>query len=425
MMLSTLPADAQKFALVLLLSFLVGLEHEEHKGERADHYSFGGIRTFPLLGILGYAAALLSVGQPVVLGVGLLAIGALMVSSFLHKLKSDSTAGMTSEISGMLTYLLGAVVYQEHYWIATTLVVTGVLLLELKTGMELLAKRLPAEELLTFVKFLLLTAVIFPILPDVSLTRFQINPQHAWLIVVAISALSYGSYILQRRLGDRSAVISALLGGAYSSTITTIALAKQSRSQNRPHLYSGAILCASGAMYLHVAILVAIFSTPLRLHLTPILVGLGVLGIAAGLLWSRQSDSCGTKEPPGPLSRNPLEIRAALIFAALFVGMLALTHFVLQSMGTPGIYGLSVVTGVTNVDPFIMGLTQSAGTNTPTLTAAICILIATSSNNLIKGIYGWTLSDKETGKQSFFALLALSLLGIAALLPIVFGSLAA
>ena len=114
-------------------------------------------------------------------------------------------------------------------------------------------------------------------------------------------------------------------------------------------------------------------------------------------------------------------MRLALGFAALFVGMLALTHFVLQSMGTPGIYALSVVTGVTDVDPFIMGLTQSAGTHTPTIVAAIGILIAASSNNLIKGIYGWILADRETGRQCFVALFALSILGVAALLPIFFG----
>jgi hypothetical protein len=39
------PPEAAKMLLTLFLSFLLGLEREEHK-VAADHYSFGGVRTF-------------------------------------------------------------------------------------------------------------------------------------------------------------------------------------------------------------------------------------------------------------------------------------------------------------------------------------------------------------------------------------------
>ena len=48
-----------KILIVLFLCFLIGLERKEHKGE-AEHYSFGGVRTFPLIGLVGYMMALLS-----------------------------------------------------------------------------------------------------------------------------------------------------------------------------------------------------------------------------------------------------------------------------------------------------------------------------------------------------------------------------
>jgi hypothetical protein len=57
---SWLPPEGVKIVLVLFLSFLVGLEREEHKSSAA--YSFGGVRTFPLIGLIGYAVALLSGG---------------------------------------------------------------------------------------------------------------------------------------------------------------------------------------------------------------------------------------------------------------------------------------------------------------------------------------------------------------------------
>lgn len=52
------PPEAVKILLVLFLSFLLGLQREELKV--AGHYSFGGVRTFPLIGLIGYSIALIS-----------------------------------------------------------------------------------------------------------------------------------------------------------------------------------------------------------------------------------------------------------------------------------------------------------------------------------------------------------------------------
>ena len=67
----SLPPEAVKILLVLFLSFLIGLEREEHKVGAAK-YSFGGVRTFPLIGLIGYLAALLSGPELVPLTVGFL-----------------------------------------------------------------------------------------------------------------------------------------------------------------------------------------------------------------------------------------------------------------------------------------------------------------------------------------------------------------
>src|SRR5712692_6860424 len=103
------PAEGAKLLLVLFLSFLIGLEREEHKA-KAEHYSFGGVRTFPLIGLIGYAMALLSGNQllPVTIGFGV--IGTFLVVSYRHKLSTQETAGITSEVSALATYLLGALV---------------------------------------------------------------------------------------------------------------------------------------------------------------------------------------------------------------------------------------------------------------------------------------------------------------------------
>lgn len=160
-----LPPEGVHILFVLFLSFLIGLEREERKA-RDDHYSFGGVRTFPLIGLIGYSMALLSGSEllPQTLGFGIVA-GFLMMS-YWHKLSSSGYSGVTSEMSGLATYLVGALIYHEMFWIATTLTVCSILLLELKAGLEDLAKRIEPTDILTFAKFLMLSAVILPLLPD-------------------------------------------------------------------------------------------------------------------------------------------------------------------------------------------------------------------------------------------------------------------
>jgi uncharacterized membrane protein (DUF4010 family) len=72
--------------------------------------------------------------------------------------------------------------------------------------------------------------------------------------------------------------------------------------------------------------------------------------------------------------------------------------------------------GVTDVDPFIMGMTQAAGSLTPLKVAAAAVLIAAASNNLMKGIYAYSLADRKTGIQGLALLTTLAVLGLVPLI---------
>jgi uncharacterized membrane protein (DUF4010 family) len=410
-----LPPEAVKILLVLFLSFLIGLEREEHKA--VAHYTFGGVRTFPLIGLIGYSIALLSGAQPIPLTLGFLVIGGFLLVAYWHKLEQVEIAGVTSEMSGLATYLVGALVYYEHFWIATTLSVASLLLLELKAGLEKLAGRTAPEEILTFAKFLLLTAVILPILPNQEYGRFHLNPFKTWLVVVAVSAISYGSYVLQKATKERGGVVlAALLGGAYSSTVTTVVVSRRASREDRPHLFSGGILIASGVMYVRLVALLALFNRQLMDRLAPSFLGLAGLAVAGGWLWSRRSDTEATSIKREFEPENPLELRAALLFALLFLAMLVATQFAVTYLGKGGVDALAAVMGVTDVDPFILGMTQTAGTITPLQVASVAVVIAAASNNLIKGIYALAIAGRKTGIQSFCLLVGLAILGIVPLL---------
>jgi uncharacterized membrane protein (DUF4010 family) len=81
-------------------------------------------------------------------------------------------------------------------------------------------------------------------------------------------------------------------------------------------------------------------------------------------------------------------------------------------MGRTGVNTLAAIMGVSDVDPFIMGLTQAAGTLTPLNVAAAAVAIAASSNNVIKGIYAFSLADRKTGVQSLIMLVTMAALGL-------------
>jgi uncharacterized membrane protein (DUF4010 family) len=403
-----LPAEGAKILLVLFLSFLTGLEREEHRAGK-EGISFGGVRTFPLIGLIGYSISLFSGGQVLPVAIGFAVVAGFLMVSYQHKLRASGLPGITSEMSALMTYLVGVLVHQEQFWIATSLSIAGVLLLELKGVLEGLSQKIAADEIFTFTKFLLLTAVILPALPNQEFGPFQINPAKVWLVVVAVSAVSYGSYVIQKLTkGQGGVILAALLGGTYSSTATTVALAKQSVSERRPHLLSGATLIASGVTYVRLEVLVSLFNRDLAIALGPPFVVLACIGMGAGWLWTRVPAAKPDTEAKTSELKNPLELTTAFLFALVFVAILVITHVAVAYLGKAGVYTLAALVGVTDVTPFVMGMTQSAGQTTAVAVASSAILISAASNNIVKGIYAYGLSDRQTGRQSLCLLAGLA-----------------
>jgi uncharacterized membrane protein (DUF4010 family) len=150
--------------------------------------------------------------------------------------------------------------------------------------------------------------------------------------------------------------------------------------------------------------------------LVPAFVVLAVLAIAIGWFWSRRPDPVDSQIKREFEPGNPLELTAAFLFALVFLAMLVATQLAATYLGRAGVNTLAAIMGVTDVTPFVMGMTQAAGTLTPFKIAAAAVLIAAASNNLIKGIYSFILADRKTGKQSLSLLIGLTLAGLIPLL---------
>jgi uncharacterized membrane protein (DUF4010 family) len=406
------PTPAIHIGLVLLLSFLIGFEREEQK-QIEGKWIFGGVRTFPLIGLVSYSLALVSGPALVAWMLGFAVISGFMLLSFQRKLSAIQDAGVTTELSGLATYLVAGLVYQNQYWMAATIAVVAVLLLDLKKALEGLTRHVAPGEIATVAQFLVVTVVILPIVPNHDFTRFALNPFRTWLVVVAVSGVSFGSYVVQRLLKGRGGVIvSALLGGAYSSTVATVVLARAARRELRPNLFAGSILAASGVMYIRFLVLIAFFNRDLAASLLPGFAVGALIGVLGGWFVSSRSDGKDVSAPSAQPSVNPLELTAALLFAVIFVGLLVVTTLVRESLGRPGLYTLAGIVGVTDVDPFILGITQARAGALTLHVAAVAIIIAASSNNLIKAVYAWSFSDRETGRRAALLLFGLAVVGL-------------
>jgi uncharacterized membrane protein (DUF4010 family) len=207
-------------------------------------------------------------------------------------------------------------------------------------------------------------------------------------------------------------VLAALLGGAYSSTVTTVVMARRAKLESHPHLFSGGILIACGVMYVRLIILLALFNRQLMMMLVVPFLIVAALAVGGGWLWTLRADKSAQAVQRESEPKNPLDLFTAILFAGLFLVMLVATQLAVTYLGSAGVNALAVLMGVSDVDPFIMGLTQAAGTLTPLKVAAAAVAIAASSNNVVKGIYAFSLADRKTGVQSLLMLLGLAAMGL-------------
>jgi len=401
--------------VTLALTLVIGIEREE-KSSR-DRYLVGGVRTIPIIGLLGHALALVGGASPLPVALGFLSVAGLLAVEYHHRL-GQGPHGATSEMAVLLAYLVGALVASGHRPVAATVSVAAVLLLNAKAPLEHFAIRLPRREITTFVTFLLITAVMLPILPDRDFTVYALNPFRTWVIVVAVSGLSYAGYLAERLLGGgRSVVWTSLFGGAYSSTAATLVLARRSREDPDPPVYVGGTLLASAVMYLRLGVLVALFAPALSRLLLPRLAALAVAagvagGIGVALRRSRAGDRPIPDEQPAP---HPLELGAAVFFAFLFLVFSVATQLAVQHLGDAGLRALAALSGITDVTPFVLGVAQP-GPGAPLPAAAVgAILISAASNNVLKGLYALGFGERRTGVAALAAMAALAALTLLAM----------
>lgn len=422
----------ERLVLVIALGFFFGLAFEEYFAHTRAKPP-GGVRTFPLLSLAG---ALLYALQPqsgtLFLG-GLVSLSLWLAVYYWHRLDAQRhgemparapgdddriDAGIMAPVCNVVALLIGPVALAAPIWVPVAVAVTAVLFSGARERLHSLSANLGSNEFVTLAKFLIVIGIILPLVPDTPVTSLTaLTPYDVWLAVVAVSTLSYASYLVQRYLApDSGVLISAALGGLYSSTATTVVLARRARTDGGMlYRIQAAILLSTAIMYLRILTVVTLFNQPLAWELAPSILSLCAIGLViSGLLYAISLRHTANRKDTPPIAGNPLELTTALVFAIIFILLTIGVEWAKTNFGQSGIFGIASLAGVTDVDPFVLSMAQGADHSFPLHLATMAILVAASSNNILKGAYTFIFAGRHAGTRPALSLFLLAALGLAA-----------
>ena len=416
-MLKQIPGDFINFVLVLVFSLLIGLEQRRHHLDEKPGSLYGTDRTHVFIGMLGFVLYVIAPHNLMLFAGGGMAVVAFLAIFYWKKIENRNLYGITSMIVVLITYSLAPLVYLKPVWMAVSLVTVVLVFTELKQFFWKLSRRFDENEFITLAKFLLISGIILPLLShNVINTTVPVSPFKIWMAVVVISGISYASYLIQKFVfPDKGIMITGLLGGIYSSTATTVVLARRSKAADaNTQQIASAIIVATAMMFLRILALAFIFDATLAGKLALPFISLSVLSVLISWLIMKIGKRHKEMDFKPEKIKNPLEFKTALLFAFLFVAFALLTKFVMQHYGNRGLDILSFVVGITDVDPFLLSLfTGKFGLALPVLGQAT--LIAVTSNNLIKLIYALSLGSHKLRKPliiGFLIIIAVSVVFI-------------
>lgn len=344
----------EPFLISLAVGLMMGLERERRPDARA------GLRSFALIALFGTMTALLGqqLDSPWVLIAGWLLVGMTMMLG-PRPPGAPEDPDIVTTLAALLCFGFGALLWYGYRHLALALAFAATSALYFKAELHGVSRRLSRQDLLSFLQFTLISVIILPVLPDQGYGPYAaLNPFRLWLMVVLISGLSLAGYTLLRVVGPgRGVAALGILGGAVSSTATTLIFARHmGQSQVPAQMALFVILSANLMVPLRLAVIAGVMGRGVLAELLPVL-ALGVLAGAA-MVWSAwRAIAAGAQAQPLEIS-NPAELRSALSFAAVFGVVLVATAWLHDLAGNSGVYAVAAISGLTDVDAITLSALQ-------------------------------------------------------------------
>lgn len=380
-----------RFGLALLLGFLIGFEREREK-----ETVFAGMRTFAFICLLGAIMAFMSehIANVWLFIAGFVMVAAYGLTSYYRAYEAGHT-GVTTEVAFLLSFLVGALVYWDLLLLAAAITVAIIAVLVFKPNLQRFAAKVKREDIYAGLEFAIVAVIALPILPDRTYDPLHVlNPKEIWIIVVLVSAINLGSYVLSQVYGaQRGISMAGILGGMVSSTAATFDFARRSKKTTHArfvNLYALAIAIASVGMFFRVVILILPFNPSLGTALiAPMAVGAVVMmtGVILLALKARQTPVVDdTQAASEHVVRSPFALKPALQFAILFAVVLWFTKAAQVYLGNTATYVSSSIGGIAGVDAVAISIAKLGNNSLPQDVAMRSVTLGAATNTLFKGV---------------------------------------
>lgn len=365
--------------IALGLGLLVGLQKERTSSPLA------GLKTFGLASLFGAVAALVSIEVGGwILPTGLIAVvGVMAIGNAIQIREHRATPGQTTEVAILVMYLVGALTVVGTTAVAIVLGGAVAVLLHLREELRGLVTRMSDRDVRAIMQFVLVSLVILPVLPDRTFGPFGVlNPYNIWLMVVLIVGINLAGYAAFRWLSSRSGTaVAGLLGGVVSSTATAFAYARNVRSGDLS-AGTGAVIIWMASSIVYIRILIEIGAVAPRFLPTavgPMLVMLGMFAAITALTWNKVADAGAN-----PLElKNPTHMNAAIVFAALYAGVLLAVAAAERYLGDAGLYATAVLSGLTNIDAITLSTARLVASERVDESVGWRLIVAASLSNMV------------------------------------------
>lgn len=417
-------ATVLSFLSAVTLAALIGAERELAGYKRTNGEGsikqFGGIRTHMLIGLLGGLSVFLS--QEFQNFLIFLCMGGavflLLLTHYIHKSFVSNNIGLTTTLTGLITYLIGGLCVAGYGQLAVMITIAVTVILLSKQYTRSLLDHIERKELINTLKFAAILFVILPLLPTTAVDPWGlIIPQKIWQVVVLISGISYVGYIFSKIFGQKKGIILAgMLGGLASSTAVTSSMAQQSKHvKTHVHPFVIATVIASCMMFFRVLFWVLSFNQALTWHLLPSILAMGVTGtVIIAILWilAKSKTSDMTEQTEAVELESPFQIIPALKFALFFLVITVLSQVAMTQFGEQGVYLVSFLSGFADVDAITVTLSGQALTGQISMdVAAKSIIIAMMVNTSVKLCIAKLFGGKRFGNTVMAAFGAILLAG--------------
>ncbi|QSR36320.1 hypothetical protein CFI10_15265 [Marinobacterium iners] len=373
--------------VALALGMLIGLQRGWHERNTPAGGRIAGIRTFGLLALSGALAGVLTtpLGPGIAIAMGLAVTLLLGLAHWLDS-NDDHDYGMTTVVAGIVTYLTGLLTVLGDLSLAVAVAVITTIVLHFKQTLHQALEHLSDSEMRGILQLALISAVLLPVLPNQSYGPWDaLNPYEIWLMVVLIAGISLAAYFAMRLTGpDKGVMITSILGGLASSTALTLSLARMNARVPMPRLLACGILLASAIMYPRILLEVAVINPELLPPLLPPMLAMMLACVISAVwLWIKREPYA--EVDTSKLSTQPFQLIPALQFGLLLAAILLIAHGIREHMGEQGLWLVSIVAGLTDVDAITLTLARMAQDSIGSETAVTGITLAAITNTLVKG----------------------------------------